>query len=54
MSTAPPKGGENAETQGRGGKVLQERYLLHPGQSFQQVLHQPSTFCTAKQRQRQK
>lgn len=28
--------------------------LLYPEQSFQQVLHQPSTFCTAKQRQRQK
>lgn len=28
--------------------------LFYPGQSFQQILHQPSTFCTAKQRQRQK
>lgn len=52
MGIAQIKRGEDTEKQREKGKfLLQEHYS---GQSFQQVLHQPSTFCTAKQRHRQK
>lgn len=52
--SSPQRWRERRNPRERWKSLLQERYLLHPGQSFQQVLHQPSTFCTAKQRQRQK